>query len=324
MKNTDNILIIGAAGQIGSELVAELRKIYGSDHVFATDIKEASRDVMDGGPFQLMDVMDDKRLIHFVIRHKITQIYHLAAVLSGNAEKLPLQAWHINMEGLMNILEVAKMVEEVKKVFWPSSIAVFGPTTPRINTPQLTVMEPTTVYGISKLAGERWCEYYFKRYGVDARSIRYPGLISYKTEAGGGTTDYAVEIYYEAIKNGSYTCFLNKDTALPMLFMPDAIKATIDLMEADASKLTVHNSYNAGGLSITPAQLYDEILKQIPGFKIEYKPDFRQTIAETWPQSIDDSVSTRDWGYGHRYDLKAITEIMLEEIKKKLNLSILK
>ena len=324
MKNTDNILIIGAAGQIGSELVAELRKIYGSDHVYATDIKEASRDIMDGGPFQLMDVMDDKRLIHFVIRHKITQIYHLAAVLSGNAEKLPLQAWHINMEGLMNILEVAKMVEEVKKVFWPSSIAVFGPTTPRVNTPQLTVMEPTTVYGISKLAGERWCEYYFKQYGVDARSIRYPGLISYKTEAGGGTTDYAVEIYYEAIKNGSYTCFLNKDTALPMLFMPDAIKATIDLMEADASKLTVHSSYNIGGLSITPAQIYDEIIKQIPDFKIEYKPDFKQAIAETWPQGIDGSVSTRDWGYGHRYDLPAITKIMLEEIKKKLNLNILR
>ena len=324
MKNTDNILIIGAAGQIGSELVAELRKLYGSDHVYATDIKEASRDVMEGGPFQLLDVMDDKRLIHFVIRHKITQIYHLAAVLSGNAEKLPLQAWHINMNGLMNILEVAKMVEEVKKVFWPSSLAVFGPTTPRINTPQLTVMEPTTVYGISKLTGEHWCEYYFNRYGVDVRSIRYPGLISYKTEAGGGTTDYAVEIYYEAIKNNTYTCFLDKDTALPTLFMPDAIKATIDLMEADASKLTVHSSYNMGGMSLTPAEIFLEIKKHIPEFKIEYKPDFRQRIAETWPQSIDYSVSTRDWGYEYKFDLPAITEIMLEEIKKKLNLSILR
>jgi nucleoside-diphosphate-sugar epimerase len=323
MISTDNILIIGAAGQIGSELVAELRKIYGSDHVFATDIKEASQDIMDGGPFQLMDVMDDKRLIHFVIRHKITQIYHLAAVLSGNAEKLPLQAWHINMDGLMNILEVAKMVEEVKKVFWPSSVAVFGPTTPRMNTPQLTVMEPTTVYGMSKLAGERWCEYYFNRYGVDTRSIRYPGLISYKTEAGGGTTDYAVEIYYEAIKNSRYFCFLDENTALPTLFMPDAIKATIDLMEAEASKLTVHNSYNVGGLSVSPASIYEEIKKHIPDFKIEYKPDFRQKIAETWPQSIDDSVSKRDWGFQYRFDLPAITEIMLEEIRKKLNLSIL-
>ena len=257
----ERILIIGAAGQIGSELTVELRKRYGSDHVFATDIKEASPDIMQNGPFQLLDVMDDKRLIHFVIRHKITQIYHLAAVLSGNAEKLPLQAWYINMNSLMNILEVAKMVDEVKKVFWPSSIAVFGPTTPRVNTPQLTVMEPTTVYGVSKLAGERWCEYYHKNYNIDVRSIRYPGLISYKTEAGGGTTDYAVEIYYSAVKNGAYDCFLAKDTALPLLFMPDAIKATIDLMQADPQKLTVHSAYNLGGMSITPGEIHSEILK---------------------------------------------------------------
>ncbi|MFC2115449.1 NAD-dependent epimerase/dehydratase family protein [Bacteroidota bacterium] len=320
----ERILIIGAAGQIGSELTLELRKIYGSDHVYATDIKEASRDIMEGGPFQLLDVMDDKRLIHFVIRHKITQIYHLAAVLSGNAEKLPLQAWHINMNGLMNILEVAKMVEEVKKVFWPSSIAVFGPTTPRLNTPQLTVMEPTTVYGISKLAGERWCEYYHSNYDLDVRSIRYPGLISYKTEAGGGTTDYAVEIYYSAIKNGSYDCFLSEDTWLPLLFMPDAIKATIDLMEADSANLTVRSAYNLGGMSITPADIYDEILKHIPNFKISYSPDFRQTIAETWPQSIDDSISSRDWGCSCRFDLESMTEIMLEEISKKLNLNTLR
>ena len=319
----DRILIIGAAGQIGSELTVELRKIYGNDHVFATDIKEASRDIMDGGPFQLLDVMDDKRLIHFIIRHKITQIYHLAAVLSGNAEKLPLQAWHINMDGLMNILEVAKMVDEVKKVFWPSSIAVFGPTTPRLNTPQLTIMEPTTVYGVSKLAGERWCEYYHKRYNIDVRSIRYPGLISYKTEAGGGTTDYAVEIYYEAVRNGKYTSFLSADTALPLLFMPDAIKATIDLMETDRAKLTVHSAYNMGGMSITPAQIHQAICKHIPGFQIDYVPDFRQVIAETWPQSIDDSVSARDWGYSYRYDLESITEIMIEEISKKLNISAL-
>jgi nucleoside-diphosphate-sugar epimerase len=317
----ERILIIGAAGQIGSELTVELRKIYGSDHVFATDIKEAGRDIMDGGPFQLLDVMDDKRLIHFIIRHKITQIYHLAAVLSGNAEKLPLQAWHINMDGLMNILEVAKMVDEVKQVFWPSSIAVFGPTTPRLNTPQLTVMEPTTVYGLTKLAGERWCEYYHKRYNIDVRSIRYPGLISYKTEAGGGTTDHAVEIYYEAVRHSKYTSFLAADTALPLLFMPDAIKATIDLMQADLSKLTIHSSYNMGGMSITPSQIHQEICKHIPGFEIEYKPDFRQVIAETWPQSIDDSISARDWGYSYRYDLESITEIMIEEISKKLNLS---
>lgn len=320
----ERILVIGAAGQIGSELVLELRNRYGSDHVFATDIKEASPDIMESGPFQLLDVMDDKRLIHFVIRHKITQIYHLAAVLSGNAEKLPIQAWHINMNSLMNILEVAKMVDEVKKVFWPSSIAVFGPTTPRVNTPQLTVMEPTTVYGISKLAGERWCEYYHKMYGIDVRSIRYPGLISYKTEAGGGTTDYAVEIYYSAVKNGSYDCFLAGDTALPMLFMPDAIRATADLMEADRDKLSVHSSYNLGGMSITPSEIHAEIMKHIQEFGISYSPDFRQNIAETWPQSIDDSISARDWGCEYRYDLGSMTEIMLEEISKKLNLGILR
>jgi nucleoside-diphosphate-sugar epimerase len=314
----DNILVIGAAGQIGSELVVELRKQFGSVHVFATDIKQAPADVIEGGPFQILDVMDDKQLIHFIIRHKITQIYHLAAVLSGNAEKLPTQAWNINMESLMNILEVAKMVDEVKKVFWPSSIAVFGPTTPRTNTPQLTVMEPVTVYGISKLAGERWCDYYFSRYGVDVRSIRYPGLISYKTEAGGGTTDYAVEIYYEAIRNGGYECFLTEHTALPMLFMPDAIQATIQLMEADRSKLTINCAYNLGGMSITPDQVYREIKKKVPEFAISYKPDFRQAIADTWPQSVDDSLASKDWGFKQNYDLEKMTGIMLKEIRNKL------
>jgi len=315
----DNILVIGAAGQIGSELVIELRKRYGSDHVFATDIKQAPRDIMEGGPFQILDVMDDKQLIHFIIRHKINQIYHLAAVLSGNAEKLPTQAWKINMDSLMNILEVAKMVDEVKKVFWPSSIAVFGPTTPRINTPQLTVMEPVTVYGISKLAGERWCDYYFEKYGVDVRSLRYPGLISYKTEAGGGTTDYAVEIYYEAIRNGKYECFLSRDTALPMLFMPDAIQATIQLMEADRSKLSIHSSYNLGGMSLTPAQIHQEIKKQVPGFTIGYRPDFRQAIADTWPHSVDDTIAQVDWGFKQTYDLERMSGIMLKEIQNKLN-----
>jgi len=314
----DNILVIGAAGQIGSELVIELRKIYGNDHVFATDIKQAPADVIEGGPFQVLDVMDDKQLIHFIIRHKITQIYHLAAVLSGNAEKLPTQAWNINMDSLMNILEVAKMVDEVKKVFWPSSIAVFGPTTPRTNTPQLTVMEPVTVYGISKLAGERWCDYYFNRYGVDVRSIRYPGLVSYKTEAGGGTTDYAVEIYYEAIRKGSYECFLTEHTALPMLFMPDAIQGTIQLMEAERSSLSIHSAYNLGGMSITPDQVHREIQKEIPGFSISYNPDFRQAIADTWPQSMDDSRAREDWGFKQNYDLERMTGIMLKEIRNKL------
>ena len=314
----DNILVIGAAGQIGSELVVELRKLYGSGRVFATDIKQAPLDVIEGGPFQILDVMDDKQLIHFIIRNKITQIYHLAAVLSGNAEKLPTQAWNINMESLMNILEVAKMVEEVKKVFWPSSIAVFGPTTPRNDTPQLTVMEPVTVYGISKLAGERWCDYYFSRYGVDVRSIRYPGLISHKTEAGGGTTDYAVEIYYQAIRNGSYECFLSEHTALPMLFMPDAIQATIQLMETERSKLSIHSAYNLGGMSITPDQIHREIQKELPDFRISYKPDFRQAIADSWPQSVDDSRAREDWGFKQNYNLERMTEIMLKEIRNKL------
>lgn len=314
----DNILVIGAAGQIGSELVVELRKIYGSDHVFATDIKQPPPDILEGGPFQILDVMDDKQLIHFIIRHKINQIYHLAAVLSGNAEKLPTQAWKINMDSLMNILEVAKMVEEIKKVFWPSSIAVFGSTTPRINTPQLTVMEPITVYGISKLAGEQWCDYYFEKFGVDVRSLRYPGLISYKTEAGGGTTDYAVEIFYEAIRSGKYECFLKENTTLPMLFMPDAIQATIQLMEAERSRLTIHSSYNLGGMSITPAHLHREIRKHIPEFTIRYNPDFRQAIADSWPQSVDDTIARVDWEYKQTFDLEEMTGIMIAEIKKKL------
>ncbi len=315
----ERILVIGAAGQIGSELVLELRKQYGYDHVFASDIKPASKDVMESGPFQILDVMDDRQLIHFIIRHRITQIYHLAAVLSGNAEKLPLPAWHINMNSLMNVLEISRIVEDVKKVFWPSSIAVFGPTTPRENTPQLTTTEPITVYGISKLAGERWCDYYYHKYGLDVRSIRYPGLISFKTEAGGGTTDYSVEIYYEAIRNGTYECFLSENTALPMLFMPDAIQGTIDLMEADHSKLSIHSSYNLGGFSVRPKDIYNEIKKHIPDFSISYKPDFRQAIADSWPQSIDDSIARNDWGYKTNIGLEKMTDIMLKEIKIKLD-----
>jgi nucleoside-diphosphate-sugar epimerase len=316
---TENIMVIGAAGQIGSELVVELRKIYGNDHVFATDLKQPPTDILEAGPFQLMDVMDSKILIHFVIRNKITQIYHLAAVLSGNAEKLPLQAWNINMESLMNVLELAKMFDEVKRIFWPSSIAVFGPTTPKVNTPQMTVMEPTTVYGISKLAGERWCEYYFRKFKVDVRCIRYPGLISFKTEAGGGTTDYAVEIFYEAVKHGKYECFLNKDTMLPMMFMPDAIRATIELMQLPLDKMSIHTGYNLAGISFTPEQLANEIRKHIPGFEITYKADFRQAIADSWPQIIDDSVARNNTGWKQEYNLSKMTEIMLSEIHKKFN-----
>ncbi len=315
----EKILVIGAAGQIGSELVLALRKIHGNENVYATDLRRAPEDVVESGPFQILDVMDDKKVIHFVIRNKITQIYHLAAVLSGNAEKIPIQAWNINMQSLMNILDLAKEVKDIKKIFWPSSIAVFGPTTPRVDTPQLTVTEPNTVYGISKLAGERWCEYYFEKYGVDVRSIRYPGLISYKTEAGGGTTDYAVEIFYEAIKKGNYECFLKEDTALPMQFMEDAINATINLMEAPAEKLSIRSSYNVGGISFNPKQIAEEIKKHIPNFEITYKADFRQAIADSWPQSIDDSLSCKEWGCSNEYDIKKLTETMLAGVRAKFN-----
>ncbi len=314
----DKILVIGCAGQIGSELTLALRKIYGGENVFATDIKQAPKDVVESGPFQTLDVMDAKNLAHFVIRNKITQVYHLAAVLSGNAEKLPLQAWEINMHSLLNVLDLGKE-NGIRKIFWPSSIAVFGPTTPRVNTPQLTVMEPTTVYGISKLAGERWCEYYFRKYGLDVRSIRYPGLISYKTEAGGGTTDYAVEIFYEAVKNRSYECFLKDDARLPMMFMPDAIDSTIKLMEADAANINIRSSYNLGGIDFDPKEIAAEVKKHIPDFKITYNPDFRQKIAESWPASIDDSVARKDWGCRYEYDLPKMTEVMLREIGKKLS-----
>jgi nucleoside-diphosphate-sugar epimerase len=312
----DNILVIGCAGQIGSELTLALRKVYGENNVYATDIRKAPKEITQSGPFHMLDVMDEKRLIHFVIRYKITQIYLLAAVLSGNAERLPLQAWDINMKSLLNVLDLSREVG-IKKVFWPSSIAVFGDTTPKVDTPQLTIMEPSTVYGVSKLAGERWCEYYHNKFGMDIRSVRYPGLISYKTEAGGGTTDYAVEIFYDAVEKKSYECFLKPDTTLPMMFMPDAIRGTIELMETEEKNLSIHSSYNIAGISFNPAELTDEIKKFIPDFSISYQPDFRQKIADSWPKSIDDSVARKDWGWKHEYDLGKMTKIMLEEIKKK-------
>jgi len=313
----EKILVIGSSGQIGSELVLALRKIYGNNNVFATDIKQPPQEIRESGPFQILDVLDYNNLLHFVVRFKITQIYNLAAVLSGNAEKIPLQAWDINMKALMNTLEVARQ-SDAKKLFWPSSIAVFGPTTPRYNTPQLTVMEPNTVYGISKLAGERWGEYYCKRYGVDFRSVRYPGLISYKTEPGGGTTDYAVEIFFEAIKKGKYESFLSEDTALPMMFMEDAINNTIKLMQADEKKLSLRSAYNMAGISFTPKELAEAIKKRMPGFTINYKPDFRQAIADSWPASIDDTTAQKDWGLKTAYHLDKLVDTMLEKVAEKL------
>lgn len=313
----EKVLVIGCSGQIGSELTLELRKIYGNSKVIATDIRPAPADILESGPFEILDVLDAAKLQLICEHEKITQIYHLAAILSGNAEKRPMPSWDINMRSLFNVLEIAKALK-IRKIFWPSSIAVFGPTTPRYDTPQYTIMEPNTVYGISKLAGERWIEYYYNKYCVDTRSLRYPGLISYKTEAGGGTTDYAVEIFYEAIRNGKYECFLGPDSALPMMFMSDAIKATIDVMEADASKLSLRSSYNVGGICFDPKTIAAEIKKHIPSFEITYKPDFRQAIADSWPACIDDSVARKDWGLTCEYDLAKMTKVMLEEIGKKL------
>ena len=313
----EKILVIGCSGQIGSELTLELRKIYGNSNVIATDIRPAPADILESGPFEILDVLDAAKLQLICEHEKITQVYHLAAILSGNAEKRPMPSWDINMRSLFNVLEIAKALK-IRKIFWPSSIAVFGPTTPRYDTPQYTIMEPNTVYGISKLAGERWIEYYYNKYCVDTRSLRYPGLISYKTEAGGGTTDYAVEIFYEAIRNGKYECFLGPDSALPMMFMSDAIKATIDVMEADASKLSLRSSYNVGGICFDPKTIAAEIKKHIPDFEISYKPDFRQAIADSWPACIDDSVARKDWGLTCEYDLAKMTKVMLDEIRKKL------
>ena len=310
------ILVIGASGQIGTDLTIELRKQFGAENVIASDIKNACEDVMQGGSFEILDVMDKKKISEILDKYNITEIYHLAAILSGNAEKNPKWAWDINMDSLFNILELSRE-KKIQKIFWPSSMGAFGPSTPSINTPQLTIMEPSTVYGISKLAGERWCEYYHHKYGLDIRGLRYPGLISWKTEAGGGTTDYAVEIFYEAIKSGNYECFLSEDIALPMMYMDDAVKATIMLMEAPADKIKVRSSYNLGGMSFTPKEIENEIKKYIPELKVSYKPDFRQAIAESWPRSISDEAAQKDWGWKHEYDLPKMVQVMIENIRKR-------
>jgi len=315
-QTTPRILIIGAGGQIGSELVDYLRSVHGAENVIGSDLRELSME----GPTEQLDVMNDDSLRAIVSKYQITEIYLLAALLSATAEKQPDLAWNLNMEGLFNVLNLAKE-GTIKKIFWPSSIAVFGPSTPKINTPQNTVMDPNTVYGVSKLAGERWCEYYHNKYGVDVRSIRYPGLISWKSKPGGGTTDYAVDIFYEALKNGKYTCFLDENRALPMMFMDDAIQATVQLMDAPAEDLTVWSSYNLGGVSFTPQQIANSIREKMSHFEINYDVDFRDEIAKSWPSSINDVVAQNDWNWNHEFDLERIVAVMLESLSKKLELT---
>ena len=309
----DKILVIGASGQIGVELTMALRKIYGNANVIASDLREQNPLLEGTGPYVSLDVMNKEMLHVQVIRQGITQIYLLAAILSATGEKNPNLAWSLNMQSLLNVLDIAKE-ENLHKVYWPSSIAVFGPTSPKQNCPQQTIIEPTTVYGISKYAGEFWCNYYFNRYGVDVRSLRYPGLISYKSLPGGGTTDYAVEIYHAAKDKEIYECFLQEDTYLPMMYMPDAIRATIELMESPKEKINIRTSYNLSGMSFSPKEIAEEIKKSVPEFDILYKPDSRQAIANSWPQSIDDVVATNDWGWKAEYDLAEMTKDMLENV----------
>lgn len=311
----DKILVIGASGQIGVELTLALRKIYGNAQVVASDLREENDLLKGTGPYVSLDVMNKEMLHVQVIRQNITQVYLLAAILSATGEKNPGLAWHLNTQSLLNVLDIARE-EKLEKVYWPSSVAVFGPTSPRQHCPQQTIIEPVTVYGISKYAGEFWCNYYHHRFGVDVRSLRYPGLISYKSSPGGGTTDYAVEIFNEALETQKYTSFLSADTRLPMMYMPDAIRATIELMEAPAGKISVRTSYNLAAISFSPSEIAAEIKKHIPGFSVVYKPDYRQDIANSWPQSIDDSVARSDWGWKHKYELPAITADMLLNLQQ--------
>ena len=311
---TDNILVIGANGQIGTELVLELRNQFGENKVFATDIKEANPVLKESGHFEILDVLDKPALEVLLKKNRISQVYQLAALLSATSEQKPAAAWRLNMEGLLNILNAAVDLG-LKKVFWPSSIAAFGTHTPKDNTPQYTVMDPNTIYGISKQAGEGWCDYYFQKKKVDVRSIRYPGLISYKTPPGGGTTDYAVDIFYEAKRKNSYTSFLSEDTRLPMMYMPDAIRGTIELMEAPADQISVRTSYNFSAIDFTPEELADSIKKERSDFKIDYAPDFRQQLADSWPNSIDDSYARNDWGWKHEYDLDKMVKDMLKNVR---------
>jgi nucleoside-diphosphate-sugar epimerase len=312
---TPKILIIGACGQIGTELTHQLRALYGVENVIASDIRKLNNDVVNSGSFEVVNALDFNQIEHLVEVHQITDVYLMAALLSATAEKNPAFAWDLNMNSLFHVLNLAK-AKKIKKIFWPSSIAVFGPTTPKEQTPQFTVMEPSTVYGISKQAGERWCEYYHNIFGVDVRSIRYPGLISWSTPPGGGTTDYAVDIFHKALKQGTYECFLSENTKMPMMYMDDAIRATLAIMQADANDIKIRSSYNLAAMSFTPKEIADEITKHLPDFTISYKPDFRQKIADSWPASIDDSSARNDWKWNHQYDLSSMTSIMLEMLQQ--------
>ncbi|HCC95029.1 MULTISPECIES: NAD-dependent epimerase/dehydratase family protein [unclassified Empedobacter] len=313
---TDTILITGALGQIGSELAEKLKTIHGKNNVIISDIRDP-KDVDYDGIYEVIDVMDANRIKEVIAKHNIKTVYHLAALLSGTAEKNPMFGWKLNMDTLLTFLELAKD-KVIDKIFWPSSIGVFGPDTPKDNTPQNTIQTPSTVYGISKLSGEYWCKWYQQNHNVDVRSVRFPGLISWKTPAGGGTTDYAVDIYYKAIEDGKYTSFLKEGTYLPMLYMDDAINAIVELMSADPKQLGEFKSYNLGGLSFAPEDLAAEIKKHIPNFTIDYAPDFRQAIADSWPSSIDDSVAKADWGFEPKFDIDKMTTTMLDNLKIKL------
>ena len=313
------ILILGACGQIGTELTLALRDKYGTDQIVASDIRRSDLAELQDGPFEILDASDADALRAVCEQYKVHTVYHLVAMLSATGEKFPMKAWDLNMQSLLHVLELARE-GVIQKIFWPSSIAVFGPTTPKNHTPQQTVMEPSTVYGISKLAGERWCEYYFNKYGVDVRSIRYPGLISWKSQPGGGTTDYAVEIYYKALEEGRYTSFLSEHRALPMMYMDDAIRATIELTEAPAEQVKVRNSYNLAGISFDPVTIAASIAGHIEGFEMDCVPDFRENIAASWPASIDDSAAQADWNWQPEYDLEAMTAAMLGNLKVKLGL----
>jgi nucleoside-diphosphate-sugar epimerase len=316
IKNTKRIMITGAAGQIGSELALALRDRHGADAVLATDIVRPPDKVLGTGPFESLNVTERADVERVIRKHDVDTIYHLAALLSANGEKAPQKAWDVNINGLYNVLETARRLGSVR-IFTPSSIAVFGPATPRVRTPQDTILDPTTMYGVTKVAGENLCNYYVQKYGLDVRGCRFPGIISHETLPGGGTTDYAVAIFYDAVKNGRYTCFLRQDTNLPMMYMPDCLKSILDLMEADFTRLKHHSNFNVAAMSFTPGELAAEIRKHIPGFVCEYAPDFRQVIADSWPESINDSAAREEWNWKPSFDLAAMTLDMLKALSKR-------